>query len=173
MSMMSWFSGLFKREPMNHYTVDGGLLAPHPGMTDEDLYDFECHELTGSKPELRTWPTLEAYHDYCSEKEEDEPETFVEGLDRYVEDQEAQDWVAITEIVVPTARDKVQLLLALKYIHDLRCIDTNYIAVNTLVHQYQQPDFIRVQASVCDVAPTGWLCTREPGHEGPCAAWPL
>lgn len=24
----------------------------------------------------------------------------------------------------------------------------------------------------CKVPPAGWLCTREEGHEGPCAAWP-
>lgn len=25
----------------------------------------------------------------------------------------------------------------------------------------------------CDVPPEGWKCTREKGHEGPCAAVPL
>jgi hypothetical protein len=25
-------------------------------------------------------------------------------------------------------------------------------------------------AGRCTVPPQGWLCTREPGHEGPCAA---
>lgn len=24
----------------------------------------------------------------------------------------------------------------------------------------------------CEYPPPGWFCTREPGHEGPCAAWP-
>lgn len=24
----------------------------------------------------------------------------------------------------------------------------------------------------CHVPPAGWRCTREAGHEGPCAAWP-
>jgi hypothetical protein len=24
----------------------------------------------------------------------------------------------------------------------------------------------------CDKAPLGWYCTRKPGHDGPCAAWP-
>lgn len=24
----------------------------------------------------------------------------------------------------------------------------------------------------CDVPPPGWRCTRERGHDGPCAAWP-
>lgn len=23
----------------------------------------------------------------------------------------------------------------------------------------------------CKVPPKGWLCTRQPGHEGPCAAY--
>lgn len=26
--------------------------------------------------------------------------------------------------------------------------------------------------SFCEVPPIGWFCTRESGHEGPCAAWP-
>lgn len=103
----------------------------------------------------------------------DDEETDVEGLARYVEGKDERDWVAITKIVVPTARDKVQLLLALKYIHDLRCIDTDYLAVNTLAHQYQLPESIEVEAPVCDVPPPGWFCTRTPGHDGPCAAWPL
>lgn len=25
----------------------------------------------------------------------------------------------------------------------------------------------------CDIAPTGWYCTRRKGHDGPCAAVPL
>lgn len=24
----------------------------------------------------------------------------------------------------------------------------------------------------CPVPPAGWYCTRERGHDGPCAAWP-
>lgn len=28
------------------------------------------------------------------------------------------------------------------------------------------------QKPVCDVPPPGWYCTREAGHEGPCAALP-
>lgn len=24
----------------------------------------------------------------------------------------------------------------------------------------------------CTKAPTGWRCTREAGHDGPCASWP-
>jgi hypothetical protein len=25
--------------------------------------------------------------------------------------------------------------------------------------------------AVCEIPPTGWYCTRQPGHDGPCAAW--
>lgn len=25
----------------------------------------------------------------------------------------------------------------------------------------------------CSKAPAGWRCSREAGHEGPCAAWPV
>jgi hypothetical protein len=27
-------------------------------------------------------------------------------------------------------------------------------------------------AALCAKPPTGWVCTRERGHDGPCAAWP-
>lgn len=30
-----------KAEPLAFRTVDGGHLAPYPGMTDQDLYEFE------------------------------------------------------------------------------------------------------------------------------------
>lgn len=30
-----------KRTIPTYYTTDGGRLAPHPGMTDEQLEDFE------------------------------------------------------------------------------------------------------------------------------------
>jgi len=27
--------------------------------------------------------------------------------------------------------------------------------------------------ATCTVPPEGWHCTRAPGHDGPCAAWPI
>jgi len=27
--------------------------------------------------------------------------------------------------------------------------------------------------TACTVPPEGWYCTRAPGHDGPCAAWPV
>lgn len=30
-----------------------------------------------------------------------------------------------------------------------------------------------VVSSVCTLPPPGWRCTREPGHDGPCAALPI
>lgn len=32
---------------------------------------------------------------------------------------------------------------------------------------------LMVKPPVCDVPPAGWTCSREPGHDGPCAARPL
>lgn len=32
---------------------------------------------------------------------------------------------------------------------------------------FENPD------NLCEVPPTGWFCTRENGHDGPCAAWPI
>lgn len=68
-------------------------------------------------------------------------------MERYPEDAAAEKkYVAITEIVVPTARDKDQILRAIKYLHDNLTIDTEFYGVNTLVHMYERPDLIKVQA---------------------------
>lgn len=29
------------------------------------------------------------------------------------------------------------------------------------------------ESAVCQVPPSGWVCTRKSGHGGPCAAWPI
>lgn len=29
------------------------------------------------------------------------------------------------------------------------------------------------ESSPCTLAPYGWVCTRESGHDGPCAAWEI
>jgi hypothetical protein len=54
------------------------------------------------------------------------------------------EWVTITKIVVPTQYDKKQLLLASRYIHNLRNIDTDIHAVNLIAHLYQHPEWIEV-----------------------------
>lgn len=42
MKLLTWFRQLFHRPARPaYYTVDGGVLCPHPGMTDDDLRDFE------------------------------------------------------------------------------------------------------------------------------------
>jgi len=67
------------------------------------------------------------------------------GMAKYDEAKgDDQRWVNITEIVVPSEHDKEQLLLALKYLHDCY-IDTDFMAVNALVHQYQCPERITVK----------------------------
>lgn len=66
-----------------------------------------------------------------------------EGLARHEDDKPAE-YVTITEIVVPSERDKAQLIKAFKYIHNLNEIDTDFIAVNLLAHLYQHPDLIKV-----------------------------
>lgn len=65
------------------------------------------------------------------------------GLD-YNDEQDSPKYVTITKIVVPSERDKEQLLKAFKYLHDCD-IDTDYYAVNTIVHVYENPDLIEVQ----------------------------
>jgi hypothetical protein len=70
----------------------------------------------------------------------------VESLERYpIDENEKYKFVTISKIVVPTERDKEQLLKAIKYIHDSPHIDKEYYAVNTLAHLYQLPDLIVVQ----------------------------
>lgn len=58
-----------------------------------------------------------------------------------------QKWVTISQIVVPTQYDKEQLLLAIKYLHDNPLIDTDILAVNSLVHLYLNPELIVVEKS--------------------------
>lgn len=55
-----------------------------------------------------------------------------------------QKWVTVSQIIVPTEYDKEQLLLAIEYLHDNPLIDTDILAVNTLVHLYQNPELIKV-----------------------------
>lgn len=54
-------------------------------------------------------------------------------------------YITIEQIVVPSEFDKAQLLLAFEYLHDNRLIDTDLMAVNTIVHLYEQPDIIVVK----------------------------
>jgi hypothetical protein len=57
----------------------------------------------------------------------------------------------IIKIVVPDQYSKDQLLLAIEHLHYLRETDTGYMAVNELVHMYQNPELIEVQ----DLGPPG------------------
>lgn len=76
----------------------------------------------------------------------DVDEQFID-LVKYDEDlADDQPWVGIHKIIVPSEYDKEQLLLAFKYIHDLRCIDTDYLGVNTLIHIYECPEIIEVNS---------------------------
>ena len=70
-----------------------------------------------------------------------EPDTM--GMIRY--DEVSPVFVNITKIVVPTYFDRDQIMLAAKYLHDNRTIDTDLMAVNTLVHIYQNPDLFLVE----------------------------
>ncbi|HET8688538.1 MAG TPA: hypothetical protein VFM18_18145 [Methanosarcina sp.] len=66
---------------------------------------------------------------------------WAKGLERFNE--ENPNFVGIEKIIVPTERDKEQVILALRYLHDC-FIDTDYPAVNTLVHFYLNPENIEV-----------------------------
>jgi hypothetical protein len=66
-------------------------------------------------------------------------------LERYPTEGDPE-WLGLKEIVVSTERDKQQFLQAFKYLHDNRTIDTDFLAVNTLVHIYMNPDLIKVKS---------------------------
>jgi len=44
------------------------------------------------------------------------------------------------KIVVPTEEDRKQIVAAMEYFHDMREIDTDFIPVNQLVHEYDHYD---------------------------------
>lgn len=60
---------------------------------------------------------------------------------------EEQKWLKIERIVVKDEDDKKQLLLASRYIHDLDCIDTDFLPVNAIAHLYQSEDLIIVSSN--------------------------
>lgn len=57
---------------------------------------------------------------------------------------ELPEGINIKSIVVGSEQAKEQLLLAIRYLHDLRNIDTDIAAVNELVHMYHVPGRITV-----------------------------
>lgn len=66
-------------------------------------------------------------------------------MDKYVEENgDNQKWVTISKIIVQTQHDKDELLKAFRYIHNLREIDVDYMAVNTIMHIYLTPELIEV-----------------------------
>lgn len=84
-------------------------------------------------------------HQIAAEENQDEAWNMDQHrlMERY--DESNPQFVDITEIVVPTERDKEQLLRAIQYLHDNRTIDTDYYGVNTLVHMYCVPERIKVR----------------------------
>ncbi len=68
---------------------------------------------------------MKTYDDYKEDKSKDEIST---------KEIEKIDWTKF-KIVVPTDKDKEELMEAFKHFHDSD-IDTNYITVNQLSHEY-------------------------------------
>lgn len=65
-------------------------------------------------------------------------------------------------IVVDSEVAKQQILLALRYIHDLREIDLDYVAVNYLAHLYETPEAIEVDVPHPLRLHEGYACVRMP-----------
>lgn len=53
-------------------------------------------------------------------------------------------WTKI-KIVVNSEESKEQILNAIEYIHNLECIDSNFMPVNSFMHLYLYPDAIEVK----------------------------
>lgn len=49
------------------------------------------------------------------------------------------DWTKY-KIIVPTEKDKKEIQAAMEYFHDFMDIDTDFVPVNQLVHEYEQGD---------------------------------
>jgi hypothetical protein len=64
------------------------------------------------------------------------------GLQRFKKN--TQPTFEIKGITVDSEESKKQLMLALAYIHDWADVDTNFVAVNTLIHLYKNPNLITV-----------------------------
>ena len=56
------------------------------------------------------------------------------------------------KIIVSTEQEKIALLKASKYIHDLKCLDTSDDAVNTIAHLYCAPFLIEVDTDLNKVS---------------------
>jgi hypothetical protein len=115
--------------------------------------------LANQKHEWR-WSTI---HHYTRERDKAQealdirlgqmPEAFPD-LNRYVDTihSSEQKWFQLKKIVVATEADKEQLLLASRYIHDMRELDTDYMAVNYLAHLYLAPWMIVVDPTAVSPA---------------------
>ena len=74
----------------------------------------------------------------------------VEGLRRWNDDLPAaqQQYLEHIRIIARSEEDKAQLIRAFQYIHDMRELDTDYIAVNYLAHIYTNPEIIVVDEEI-------------------------
>ena len=108
------------------YNFGGGQIYLRP-INGEDIEMSDKEFATSSRHSLSKLARESTMHRYDEEKGDN------------------QKWVNLTKIVVPTQADKDQILLALEYMHDLREIDTDILAVNLLAHLYLRPDLIEVE----------------------------
>ena len=69
------------------------------------------------------------------------------GMERYpdTDDISLFNFVNIDKIIVLSERDKIELLKAIRYLHDNPLIDSNYYAVNSLIHVYTNPGMVEIK----------------------------
>jgi len=107
------------------YTFGGGEIVLRSSYGDIPLYDQDFEDM--SIKDLLRLSKMVRYKEESSDQD--------------------QQYVRINKIEVPTEFDKEQLLLASEYIHDMRELDTDFLAANTIAHLYTMPSIIEVKES--------------------------
>ena len=84
-------------------------------------------------------------------------------------DQKTMELAESVGLIGPASRVG-ELHAAIQRFHDLICANATIKAAQMAAEAISEA--APQQGGVCDKAPAGWLCTRQHGHEGPCAAEP-
>lgn len=69
------------------------------------------------------------------------------GLYKYPEviNSRSAKYFPMVKIIVDSEQSKEQILNAIEYIHNLECVNSDYMAVNSLMHLYLYPDAVEVR----------------------------
>lgn len=85
-------------------------------------------------------------------------------------------WLELYERPIFNDKDDARYNEAWKWVQELqaggRLTSVDVFALQCLIDALATPPSVPAQQGEgCDLPPGGWLCTRDKGHEGPCAAY--